>query len=71
VDGVDLARRVPGVVDVDLEVHPGDRVRPAESNLDLLGYVVAAGDTTGDAVRRAESALGQLTPVFAADEDAR
>ncbi|MER6105432.1 hypothetical protein ABT115_24790 [Streptomyces sp. NPDC001832] len=44
--------------------HPGDRVRPAESNLDLLGYVVAVGDTTGDAVRRAEAALGQLTPVI-------
>ncbi|MER7667493.1 ATP-grasp domain-containing protein [Kitasatospora sp. NPDC096128] len=62
VDGADLARRVPGVVEVDLEAHPGDRVRPAESNLDLLGYVVATGDTTGDAVRRAEAALGQLTP---------
>jgi biotin carboxylase len=71
VEGVDLARRVPGVAEVDLEVRPGDSVRPAESNLDLLGYVVAVGDTTGDAVRRAESALGQLTPVFAADEDER
>ncbi|WP_331737939.1 ATP-grasp domain-containing protein [Streptomyces sp. NBC_01276] len=65
IGGADLARRVPGVVDVDLEVHPGDPVRPAESNLDLLGYVVAVGDTTGDAVRRAEAALGQLTPVIA------
>ncbi|MFF8846688.1 ATP-grasp domain-containing protein [Streptomyces sp. NPDC015127] len=64
IGGADLARRVPGVVDVDLEAHPGDRVRPAESNLDLLGYVVAVGDTTGDAVRRAEAALGQLTPVI-------
>ncbi|MEU3404631.1 ATP-grasp domain-containing protein [Streptomyces sp. NPDC006670] len=65
IGGTDLARRVPGVVDIDLEVHPGDPVRPAESNLDLLGYVVATGDTTGDAVRRAEAALGQLTPVIA------
>ncbi|MFD8982586.1 ATP-grasp domain-containing protein [Streptomyces sp. NPDC059564] len=67
IGGADLARRVPGVVDVDLEVRPGDPVRPAESNLDLLGYVVAVGDTTGDAVRRAEAALGQLTPVIAAE----
>ncbi|MFF1560698.1 ATP-grasp domain-containing protein [Streptomyces sp. NPDC058279] len=64
IGGADLARRVPGVVDVDLEAHPGDTVRPAENNLDLLGYVVAVGDTTGDAVRRAEAALGQLTPVI-------
>ncbi|MBL1110480.1 ATP-grasp domain-containing protein [Streptomyces sp. 5-8] len=68
IDGVDLARRIPGVIEVDLEAHPGDQVRPAASNLDLLGYVVAVGDTTGDAVRRAESALGQLTPLFAAGE---
>ncbi|MFD9339491.1 ATP-grasp domain-containing protein [Streptomyces sp. NPDC060028] len=47
IDGADLAHRDPGVVEVDLEAHPGDPVRPAESNLDLLGYVVAAGDTTG------------------------
>ncbi|MFF4319124.1 ATP-grasp domain-containing protein [Streptomyces sp. NPDC001568] len=64
VGGVDLARRVPGVVDVDLEVGPGHRVAPPENNLDLLGHVVAVGDTTGDAVRRAEAALGQLTPVI-------
>ncbi|MGW0552447.1 ATP-grasp domain-containing protein [Streptomyces altiplanensis] len=73
IDGADLARRVPGVVEVDLEAHPGDPVRSAESNLDLLGYVVAAGDTTGDAVRRAEAALGQLTPRIetAADTEQR
>ncbi|WP_267241855.1 ATP-grasp domain-containing protein [Streptomyces sp. PR69] len=64
VEGTELARRVPGVVEVDLEAHPGDAVRPPESNLDLLGCVVASGDTTGDAVRRAEAALGQLTPVI-------
>ncbi|MET9803536.1 ATP-grasp domain-containing protein [Streptomyces sp. NPDC006368] len=71
IDGVDLALRVPGVVDVDLEAHPGDTVRPAESNLDLLGYVVAVGDTTGDAVRRAEAALGQLTPRIEASAGTR
>ncbi|MGW3202448.1 ATP-grasp domain-containing protein [Streptomyces sp. NPDC001118] len=71
IQGEELARRVPGVVEVDLEAHPGDAVRPAESNLDLLGYVVATGATTGDAVRRAESALGQLAPVYVADAPER
>jgi biotin carboxylase len=71
IHGADLARRVPGVVEVDLEAHPGARVRPAESNLDLLGYVVAAGSTTGEAVRRAEAALGQLTPEIMAPAGAR
>lgn len=61
VHGTELARRSPGVVDVDLEVGVGDLIAPPESNLDLLGHVVAVGDTTGDAVRRAETALGQLS----------
>ncbi len=62
--GADLAAQIPGVIEVDLEVSPGEAVRPAESDLDLLGYVVASGDTTGEAVRRADAACGQLHPVI-------
>jgi biotin carboxylase len=62
IDGEELARRVPGVVEVEFEVGPGEPVAPAASNLDMLGHVVAVADTTGDAVRLAEVALGQLRP---------
>jgi hypothetical protein len=62
IDGAELARRVAGVVEVEFEVESGDLVAPAASNLDLLGHVVAVADTTGDAARLAEVALGQLRP---------
>jgi biotin carboxylase len=62
IDGLDLARRVPGIVEVELDARPGDPVAPATSNLDLLGHVLAVADTTGDAALLAEAALGQLTP---------
>lgn len=61
VDGIDLAHRVPGVVDVEIEVGPGAHIRPARDNLDLLGWVTAVGGITSEAVRRAEAAAGQLT----------
>jgi biotin carboxylase len=71
VHGADLARAVPGVVDVTVYVSPGDGVRPAVSNLDTTGHVVTVGDSTGEAVRLADTALGQLyldlAPARAAD----
>jgi biotin carboxylase len=67
VHGADLARAVAGVVQVALYVAPGDRVRPARSNLDAAGHVVAAAGSTGEAVRLAETALGQLHLDLAAD----
>jgi biotin carboxylase len=60
VHGPDLARAVPGVVDIAIYVGPGDGVRPAASNLDAAGHVVAVAASTGEAVRLADTALGQL-----------
>lgn len=65
VEGADLARRVPGVVTVVLQPKAGKPVKPAQSNLDYLGTVVATADTAGDALRCADAAIGQLTPVVA------
>ena len=61
VEGVELARRMPGVLEVEIEAHPGEPVGPAANNLELLGHVVAVADTPGDAARLADAALGQLT----------
>ena len=55
-----LVRRLPGTVHIELEVRAGDRVRPAESNLDLLGHLIAVADAPGEASRCAEAALGHL-----------
>ncbi|MGW2251706.1 ATP-grasp domain-containing protein [Kitasatospora sp. NPDC001660] len=61
VRGEDLARRVPGLVALDLYVRPGDAVRRAQDNVDVCGSLVAVGDTAGEAVRRADAAMGQLS----------
>jgi cysteine synthase A len=60
VHGAEQARRVPGVMLVDLHVAPGDQVRSAENNMDVLGSIVAAGRDSGEAARRADAALGQI-----------
>ncbi|WP_406474680.1 ATP-grasp domain-containing protein [Streptomyces sp. NBC_01615] len=69
VEGADLARRVPGVVAVVLHPKNGKPVKPAQSNLDYLGTVVATADTAGDALRCADAAVGQLTPVVVAEAE--
>jgi S-sulfo-L-cysteine synthase (3-phospho-L-serine-dependent) len=58
--GVELARRVPGVVDVGLEVGVGRTVRPLGDAHDRVAYALARGDTTYQACRSAEVALDQL-----------
>jgi cysteine synthase A len=67
VEGLDEARRVPGVTSVVMDVGPGDAVVAAASNLDVLGHVVAVGAEPGDATRAADAALGQVTLRF--DDD--
>lgn len=44
-------------------------MKPAQSNLDYLGTVVATADTAGDALRCADAAVGQLTPVVVAEAE--
>ncbi|WP_413796880.1 ATP-grasp domain-containing protein [Streptomyces iranensis] len=60
VHGRDLVRRVPGVVEVDLHVAPGDEVRVPQNSVDLLGSVVACGQNGGEALLRADAAVGQI-----------
>ena len=60
VHGVEVARRLPGVVDCSIGVTPGRRLPEPRSNLDRLGHVVAVADTPFLAGRLAETALGQV-----------
>ncbi|MEE6258681.1 ATP-grasp domain-containing protein [Plantactinospora sonchi] len=61
VHGVSLARRLPGLAALVVDVEPGARLAPPRSNVDLLGYLVAVGTTAAEAARRADSAVGQLS----------
>ncbi|MDN3261189.1 ATP-grasp domain-containing protein [Streptomyces sp. CSDS2] len=59
--GVDLARRVPGVIEVEIDAVPGDEARVPTDNVDVVGHLVAKAPTPGEAVRLADTALGQIT----------
>ena len=59
--GRELARRVPGVVDVSFKIKPGDLLYRATSNHGIVGGVLAVGAVPTEATRRAEAAFGQLS----------
>jgi biotin carboxylase len=60
VAGVDIARSLPGVTDIGLEVSIGDTVRPLRNAHDRVAYAIAHAQTTYQATRRAETALAQI-----------
>ena len=58
--GADLAMRVPGIIEVELTVQPGDLVRPLQSSADRLGHVIAVADTPYLAGRLADAAVREV-----------
>lgn len=50
VHGLDTARRLPGVIDVKLEIAPGEEIPPAEDFRGRLGYVIYTADCYLDAL---------------------
>ncbi|QIK10743.1 ATP-grasp domain-containing protein [Streptomyces sp. ID38640] len=61
IDGADLVRKAPGVLEVQL-ADPGKAVKAAGSNNEYLGHVMA-GDAEGPAARRrVEALLSELRP---------
>lgn len=64
VDGLDEARRVPGVVEAAVTARPGAAVGGTGSFLDRLGWVIAAGDDPYVVAAAAGTALACLEPVL-------
>jgi biotin carboxylase len=64
VRGGDVARAAMGVVDLSLDVEPGDAVSAAASNHDYLGSVRTAADTPAEALRMADAAFSHVTFVI-------
>ncbi|MFF9818664.1 ATP-grasp domain-containing protein [Streptomyces sp. NPDC014006] len=60
VHGLELVRRIPGVVDAAVDVSVGDTVRVPTDNVDVVGHVVVRARTSGEAVRMADAGLGQI-----------
>lgn len=61
VDGVDIAEKLPGVRNVFLRVLPGQPVVFPTNNVEKCGNVITQGETHGDAVQFARSALRSIS----------
>ncbi|HYR59261.1 MAG TPA: ATP-grasp domain-containing protein [Chthoniobacteraceae bacterium] len=60
ISGVDDARNVPGVTDLEVYCREGDVVRPLTSGADRVGHIIAMAETRAEAlaaVREAETKL--------------
>lgn len=60
VGGVEKVEMLPGVVEMAWRAQIGDRVVPAISNEDMLGYIITVGETLEESSLRAEEALRLL-----------
>jgi cysteine synthase A len=59
--GLDEARAMPGVDDVEIFVPVGARVHPLTDSAKRAGYVLSHGDSRAQATARADAALARIT----------
>lgn len=67
VSGIDAAREVQGVTDVQLYVEPGALLTPRGDFRDRVGHVLATAETNEQAVSTAEAALAHINLVVEPD----
>jgi hypothetical protein len=56
VGSLEKVRAFPGVVQADSYIVPGETIRPVRLDGDRRGYVIAVGETSIEALERAEAA---------------
>ena len=61
ISGADEAREIPGVQEVTLTKHIGDRMDGIASSNDRPGYVIAQGETAEEAAAICEKAIQKIT----------
>lgn len=59
--GLEVARQMPGVVEVELHAPIGGAVSPLRSNHDIVGHVLAEAATGAEASRIADAALNHIS----------
>jgi len=68
VEGINRARAVPGVIDVEIDIREGQLLRPWPEGSAYPGFIFASGETSQDvetALRQAEAALRfVIAPTF-------
>jgi biotin carboxylase len=67
IDGVHTARTAPGVIDIEIQASPGDRITAVNSSNDRPGLVVAIGSSAEEATRRTEKAVSMIRFVMRAE----
>jgi biotin carboxylase len=58
--GMDTARRIDGVADLEIYIKPGDRVKPLTSGADRIGHLIVLSETRADAEVAAAKAMAAL-----------
>lgn len=61
IDGVNEAMTKTGVYEVDVNIKPGDVIKPLLSSLERLGYVIASGESVDEAWDNALDAASSIT----------
>lgn len=57
IKGIEQARNIEGVLNVEINVSPGDMIPEVKSSSDRIGQVIAIGEHVDEAAKRAEQAL--------------
>ncbi len=60
IEGISVAEQLDGIKQVTLVKGVGDTVGEIGSSVDRIGFVIAQGNTAGDAVEKCEKALDQV-----------
>ena len=61
ISGVEAAKNMPGIVEIDIQVSPGQQVSPLANHTTRLGHALATGETKQIAIDNANSALASLS----------
>lgn len=60
VSGIDVARGLPGIYEVQLYVKLGDRIKSPENSSDRIGHIIAVGKDAEQAEYRVEAAVKEI-----------
>lgn len=61
ISGLDNARKVPGVVELTMMKNIGDEIHYFKNGADRIGYVIAQGENTSEAIAICEEALKMIS----------
>ena len=64
VSGVEAARKLDGVHEIEMYVKPGDRTRKLTSGADRIGHIIVFAESRAKAVDAANEAAGMIKVAY-------